>query len=81
MVVGQRTSFENGGSHSHPVLWNEERGSVTLESLFDELGIDGSVYESCEFTDVSCDGSTVIANCVKDMVDIGIRVRIAEVFP
>jgi hypothetical protein len=78
-VVGSCIASEDGTLH--PFLWNETRGSVTLESLLDELGIDGSVYESWEIRDISSDGTSVLAQCVKDGEELGVRVRIDSVFP
>ena len=82
IVVGNCQASFPGGS-GRGFLWSEKRGTVTVDSVFDTLGI--SVYPWCAIVDVSADSSTLLLTCSEnnDMgrsISLGVRLRLAGAF-
>jgi len=83
VVVGN-CSVYTGWFATRPFLWTEQGGTVTLDSVFDKLGVDASIYVSCSMVDIAADSSALILNCTRSddagAVQVGARLRLAGAF-
>jgi uncharacterized membrane protein len=62
-------------------LWSQEHGSVTLDSLALELGVDLTPYTRRTPKDISGDGTTVLLSASRDGAMVALRLRIRCAFP
>jgi hypothetical protein len=81
IVAGVCTGLSNSVNVATPFLWSEATGTVSLDQILLELGVDTSLYQFADIADVSADGTAVVGNAFKDGVGIGWRAYVDSVFP
>jgi uncharacterized membrane protein len=81
IVVGNCTEFVEQLVVNRWFLWSEERGTVLVDLVLRELGVDTSLYSNLEVSDLSSDGTAIVGSAQKSGVRIGWRAYIDSVFP